>query len=177
MIKYNSYEGDYLKSNYKVTTVQEAINLAACELSNIGENFEQEGLFVITMNEEYEVRTVRLLALGSYNTISISSNEICKQAIRDNAKNVLILHNHPRSSSVSLQPSEADIRVTDRLLLACSLLDLSLIDHIIVSSTYQKDNRFFSMRQNNVLDFDFYNKIENLHFERTGSGLSYKWGR
>ena len=177
MIKYNSFEGDYLKSSYKVKTVQDAVNVAAAELSNIGENFEQEGLFVITLNEDFEVETVRLLALGSYNTINISSNEICKQAIRDNAKNILILHNHPRSNAYSLQPSEADIRVTDRLLQACSLLDLTLIDHIIVSSTYNKDNKFYSMRQNKVLDFDFYTKIENLKFESNASNLSFKWGR
>ena len=177
MTKYNSYEGDYLISSYKIKTIQEALNVAAASLANIGENFEQEGLFAITMGEDFEVKTVRLLALGNYNSINISSNEICKQAIRDNAKNVLILHNHPRSNSYLLQPSDADIRVTDRLLQACSLLDISLIDHIIVSSTYQKDKRFFSMRQNRVLDFDFYNKIENLKFEKVASSLSYKWGR
>lgn len=171
---YNSYENDYMNPHFKIETVEDAVNIAACQLSNIGESFEQEGLFVITMSEKNEVKTVRLLALGDFNTIKISSNEICKQAIRDDAKNILILHNHPRSNSGSLIPSEADIRVTDVILQGCSLLQLRLLDHIIVSSTFQKDHKFYSMRQDKVIDFDYYFKPENLDFCKNASELKWR---
>lgn len=174
IISYSSYERDYGCSDFKVSSIQDAVDLAASELSNLGENFEQEGLFVITMDEKLKVRTVRLLSLGTYNTIPISPQEICKQALRDNATNILILHNHPRSSSASLMPSEADIRVTDNLLRACSLLDIVLVDHLIVSSTYNRDHNYYSMRQGKVLDFQYYNKIENLDLATYEGNLKWR---
>ncbi|MDC6486031.1 JAB domain-containing protein, partial [Luminiphilus sp.] len=42
---------------------------------------------------------------------------------------IIVAHNHP---SGSFAPSDADIRLTERLSRALELLDIDLLDHLIV---------------------------------------------
>ena len=52
-------------------------------------------------------------------------------ALKANACNIIISHNHP---SGNLQPSKADIEITEKIKMAGQLLEIKLFDHIIVSS-------------------------------------------
>jgi DNA repair protein RadC len=52
-------------------------------------------------------------------------------ALKSNASSIILAHNHP---SGNLQPSEADIRLTRKLKECGLLLDLSVLDHLIVTS-------------------------------------------
>ena len=54
-------------------------------------------------------------------------------AIADRAASIIVAHNHP---SGSLEASQADREVTNRLRQAGELLGISLVDHIIIT----KDN-------------------------------------
>ena len=46
------------------------------------------------------------------------------------AAGVIAVHNHP---SGTLNPSQADLRITERLRDALALLDIRLLDHVIVA--------------------------------------------
>ena len=52
-------------------------------------------------------------------------------ALKANACNIIISHNHP---SGNVQPSKADIEITEKIKMAGQLLEIKLFDHIIVSS-------------------------------------------
>lgn len=52
-------------------------------------------------------------------------------ALKANACKVLAVHNHP---SANLKPSSADIRMTSKLKDAAALLNITLLDHIILST-------------------------------------------
>ncbi len=52
-------------------------------------------------------------------------------ALKANACNIIISHNHP---SGNLQPSGADKEITHKIKLAGQYLDIKLFDHIIISS-------------------------------------------
>ena len=47
------------------------------------------------------------------------------------ASGIILAHNHP---SGNLSPSDADLKITKKIKDASALLDLSLLDHLIVSS-------------------------------------------
>lgn len=51
-------------------------------------------------------------------------------ALMTGASAISVAHNHP---SGSLEPSPADIQTTRRLAEACRIMDISLLDHVIVS--------------------------------------------
>jgi len=55
---------------------------------------------------------------------------ILGMALKSLATGLILSHNHP---SGNLNPSEADIKLTKKFKEACVLLDITLIDHIIIS--------------------------------------------
>jgi DNA repair protein RadC len=60
------------------------------------------------------------------------------------AHGVIVLHNHP---SGNMQPSDPDISLTNKIKYALELLDMTLLDHLIVSP----DNRFIAFSQEGYL--------------------------
>lgn len=51
-------------------------------------------------------------------------------ALKCGASAIILSHNHP---SGQLMPSDADVKLTRRLNEACKMLDISLLDHIIIT--------------------------------------------
>jgi DNA repair protein RadC len=68
---------------------------------------------------------------------------IMKHAIEKLACSIILCHNHP---SGNLKPSEADIKITRKLKDAGDILDVSVLDHLIVS-----DASFFSFADEGIL--------------------------
>ena len=58
----------------------------------------------------------------------IDNRLILATALKCGASSIIISHNHP---SGSLQPSSADISITNLLKLACKTMEMDLLDHII----------------------------------------------
>jgi DNA repair protein RadC len=65
--------------------------------------------------------------------------EIFKTAIRRNATNIIIIHNHPSGDPT---PSPDDIAITRAIIQAGELLDVKLLDHIIVGN-----GKFVSLKE------------------------------
>lgn len=78
-----------------------------------------------------------LISLGTLTASLVHPREVFRPAIKYNATEIIILHNHP-SSDVS--PSEADITLTERLKNAGQLLGIEVLDHVI----FEKGDRFYS---------------------------------
>jgi len=55
---------------------------------------------------------------------------ILQYALKANAHGIILAHNHPCGN---LNPSEADLKITERIKLACETVEISLIDHLIIS--------------------------------------------
>jgi DNA repair protein RadC len=52
-----------------------------------------------------------------------------KKAIETLASGLVICHNHPSGNN---SPSDADIRITQKIKEAASLMDIQLLDHLII---------------------------------------------
>jgi DNA repair protein RadC len=59
----------------------------------------------------------------------VHPREVVRAALRRNAAAVIVAHNHP--SGVA-EPSQADVRITERLRSALALVDVRLLDHFVV---------------------------------------------
>jgi len=66
---------------------------------------------------------------GTIDGAAVYPREVVAEAIKLGANSVIVAHNHP---SGSVQPSSADLRITERLRAALALMDIRLLDHIIV---------------------------------------------
>lgn len=66
---------------------------------------------------------------GTIDGASVHPREIVKRALQHNAAAIILAHNHP---SGVCEPSQADLRLTQRLREALLLVDVRVLDHLIV---------------------------------------------
>ena len=69
---------------------------------------------------------------GTIDAASVYPREVLKMALSHNAAAVIFAHNHP--SGVP-EPSQADKRITERLVEALKLVDIRVLDHIVVGES------------------------------------------
>ncbi len=67
---------------------------------------------------------------GSLTQTAVYPREVIKRALEMNADSVVLVHNHP---SGSVEPSQADRKLTQSLKNALAMVDVSVRDHIIVA--------------------------------------------
>jgi DNA repair protein RadC len=67
---------------------------------------------------------------GSLTHASVYPREIVKRALHHNCAAVILAHNHP---SGNIEPSSADITLTNELKKSLALVDIKVLDHIVVA--------------------------------------------
>ena len=85
----------------------------------------------------------RQLTEGSVNSANLSVRQVVEVALGVGATSVVLAHNHP--SGIAL-PSGEDILSTRRIAAALEAVDVTLVDHIVVS-----DGDYVSMVQSGHL--------------------------
>jgi DNA repair protein RadC len=90
---------------------------------------QHEVFACVMLDNRNRVIEFREMFRGTIDGASVYPREIVKQALADNAASVIFAHNHP--SGVA-EPSQADIRITERLKKALALVDIRVLDHVIV---------------------------------------------
>ena len=91
---------------------------------------DQEHFMLITLDGASKVIEQRVIHIGTLNQSLVHPREVFRPAILDNAAGVIISHNHP---SGTLEPSRADIQITDRLKEVSKIVGIELLDHVIIS--------------------------------------------
>ena len=81
---------------------------------------------------------------GTVNQTTVSPREIIRHALKFDASQIVILHNHPAGDPT---PSEEDMTVTRVIGNACDIVGIKLIDHIIIG-----DNQFVSFAKSGIID-------------------------
>jgi DNA repair protein RadC len=85
-------------------------------------------VFYLDSREQEIERDV--VSIGTLNESLVHPREVFEQAIANHASSVIFAHNHP---SGDLDPSQADLEITKRLVHAGKILDISVTDHVIVT--------------------------------------------
>lgn len=92
---------------------------------------EQKEIFsVLLIDKANKVLGFLKVSEGSAVATVVDVQYILRAAILSGASQLIICHNHP---SGNLRPSEVDLSITTKLKQACTLLELKLLDHIILS--------------------------------------------
>jgi DNA repair protein RadC len=66
---------------------------------------------------------------GTLDGANVHAREVARQVMHHNSAAVIIAHNHP--SGVA-EPSEADLRITQRLRHSLGLINVRVLDHVVV---------------------------------------------
>lgn len=85
-----------------------------------------------------------VLSVGTVNSSLVSPREIYLKALKSQAVNIIILHNHPSGDPA---PSQEDLRTTLRVAECGRMLGIALADHIIIG-----DCQYISFREKGILN-------------------------
>jgi DNA repair protein RadC len=90
-----------------------------------------EHCIAIYLDARYRLICSKEVSRGTLTRTSVYPREVAIEALKLNAAAVILSHNHP--SGVA-EASDSDISLTKHLHKALALIDVSLLDHIVVSS-------------------------------------------
>ena len=108
-----------------------------------------EMVSAIVLNKNFCVLNHRLISSGGSSQVASVCRKFAECAIfYDNAKYMIISHNHPSGNP---EPSQSDIFYTENLVKAMKLVNINVLDHIIVGR-----NKSVSMKQR----FDIFSDIK-----------------
>lgn len=98
---------------------------------------------VLFLDTRHHLLAMEELFRGTLAQTSVYPREVVQRALHHGAAAVVLAHNHP---SGDVQPSRADLALTESLKAALALLDVRVLDHVIVGP-----GRFLSMAQQGLL--------------------------
>ena len=101
-----------------------------------------ETVFLLCLDAKCKVICCREISEGSVNAAGVSIRKVVDVALSSNATSVVLAHNHPSGVAI---PSTEDVRTTMLVCEALAAVDVTLIDHIVVS-----DDDFISMAQSGM---------------------------
>ncbi len=90
-----------------------------------------EEFYVMLLNRSNKVLGISCISKGGIAGTVVDVKIILQTALKTNSSSLIISHNHP---SGNLTASREDINITEKLKNACKILDLSLLDHLIVTN-------------------------------------------
>lgn len=91
-----------------------------------------EEFWILTLNRANKVTGKHKVSEGGLTGTVADQRIIFKKALDEMACGMVLAHNHP---SGMLKPSQADIQLTKRMVEAGKILDISIMDHLILSGS------------------------------------------
>lgn len=91
----------------------------------------REYFYILCMNRANKILGYAQISVGGVSGTVVDVKIIMQIALKSNSCSIILSHNHP---SGNLQPSDADRSLTKKLKEAGRILDITVIDHIIVTS-------------------------------------------
>ena len=89
-----------------------------------------EIFMMISLDNQNKIIEEDEISRGTIDQTPVYVREVINIALRNGAKSVIIVHNHPSGETY---PSAADIHITEELRKALGIMSMSLHDHLIVA--------------------------------------------
>ena len=94
-------------------------------------DLDKEHFVVLLLDSKNRVLKEVLVSIGILNSSLVHPREVFKQAIKESANSIILVHNHP---SGDVTPSKEDYEVTTKLREVGELMGIRVLDHVIVGS-------------------------------------------
>ncbi len=125
--------------NFKIHSSKDAHK----QLSTIFAGLKHEEFWVIYLNQANTLLAVENISKGGMTSTVVDLKLIFNNALLNNATAIILAHNHP---SGNLRPSQEDKHITENIYKASKLLQITLLDHLIVS-----DKQYLSMADEGLI--------------------------
>ena len=124
-----------IEEQKKIKYTEDVIELMQHQLADL----KYEEFWVIFVNQSSTIIKMEKIWKGGITSTTVDIRLIMKSALECFATGIILCHNHP---SGAVKPSQADIQLTNTIKQASTILNISLIDHVIMSN--EKYYSFFS---------------------------------
>lgn len=122
-----------------IRSSKDVYNLFFNELSSLKKE-KVIGLYLDTKNK---IIKKEVLGIGILDSSLIHPRELFKEAVKESAKSVILIHNHP---SGDCNPSDEDINLTKNLIEAGNLMGINFLDHVVIGK-----NCFYSFKEDRLV--------------------------
>jgi len=92
-------------------------------------HYDREVLLLIMLDGKNNLIRDMVISEGTVNCTPASPREIFREALRNNAVSILLVHNHPSGDPT---PSRDDISITGQIRQAGDMVGIRLLDHIVL---------------------------------------------
>lgn len=148
-MRFTKYKVELVKENavnyggqdFKVTSAY-LLYKAMCDIYHMDRQAE-EVLYIVCTDIKLKIIGIHEVSRGTIDSSLVSTREVFKRILLNNAVKIFIVHNHPSGVST---PSAADLTITNKIQKAGELFDISLLDHIIVG-----DGEYYSFKEHGDL--------------------------
>ena len=113
-------------------------DVAALLMLEMG-HLEHGVLRTVLLNTKNMVLGMPTIYQGSVNQTSLRVGELFREAVRQNATAMIVVHNHPSGDPT---PSPEDVAVTRTLVEAGKLMDIEVLDHLVIGK-----QRYVSLKE------------------------------
>ena len=103
----------------------------------------QERLGAVFLDSRNRIIREREIYVGTLNSATVSTRDVLRFALEQNAASVIIFHNHPSGDP---SPSAEDLLFTRKMVDAGKLMGIEVLDHLIVGSS-----RYVSLKQRGAI--------------------------
>lgn len=93
------------------------------------ENELQEKMICLYLNNRKELIQKKILFIGTVNQSNVYPRDIFREAVKNNASFLILVHNHPSGSIV---PSYQDTIMTNEMIKIGRLMGIFVLDHLII---------------------------------------------
>ncbi|RLD25061.1 MAG: hypothetical protein DRI70_07630 [Bacteroidetes bacterium] len=106
-------------------------------------DLEHEEFWLLMLNRANRVLGRFKVSQGGLSGTVIDTRFILKKALDNLASSIIVCHNHPSGNN---QPSDADVKITEKLKKAAEMLEIKLLDHVIIV-----DKSYFSFADEGLI--------------------------
>ncbi len=103
----------------------------------------QERLGIALLDSRHRIIKQRDIFVGTVNNTLVSTRDIIRATVVENAIAIVVYHNHPSGDPT---PSEEDETFTTKLRDSLKLADIELVDHLVIGA-----HRYFSMKEKGLI--------------------------
>ena len=101
---------------------------------------KKEHFYTLLLNSKNKIIKKELISVGTLDTSLVHPREIFKEAIKNSAAGIILVHNHPSGDP---EPSQEDEEISERLFDAGELLNIKVLDHVIIGK-----DKYHSFKEN-----------------------------
>jgi|SRR5687767_1803889 len=109
----------------QISTSMDAYDLIHSRMRDL----TREEFWIILLDRRSKVIAIEEIHVGGMSAMVVDPKIIFQKALERKASSVILSHNHPSGSP---SPSIEDIRLTEKVKLAGSYIDIKVLDHIII---------------------------------------------